>query len=599
MSARYTDGIAQVVLEKVDILDVVQRYVPLKRTGRNYKALCPFHHEKTPSFVVTEERQRFHCFGCGESGDAIAFVMKMENLDFIDCIEYMADQYNIDLEPYKVDGKDLGMKERRETLLEINRTAAKGYYNRLKRAPEAMAYLESRRISPETLRRFGIGFAPEEWDFILRHLSTRFARKDLLEAGLIIKRDKSEGHYDRFRNRVIFPILDIRGRVIGFGGRVLDDSQPKYLNSPDTPVFNKSYHLYGMNYARSHLGDEKRLIIVEGYMDVISLHDKGIRNVAASLGTALTEGHGKLIDRYASEVVLLYDSDQAGIKATRRAIEVLSPFNLTLKVLALPQGYDPDDYVKEYGKEALLEAVNAARDAVDYMLDYHRHDLNLKIKSDVVTYIDRIKETFSAIRNPVEYALYLERVSAETGIDLALLSKELKKAKTDLPAKIETETYKVTSAEYRLFRRLFEIFFNERRYFEGIKETFGFEEIRHPIYRQLCKYLDTHEEIDLAEAIDELPFEAVQLLEDLKSSPYDQPVQRGMREVAKLYDDVLLSDHERILQKIKEEKDRFLSNIERGSDAYLAAEKKYLNRYSEIRSRMAEINKRRGQKGGE
>ena len=336
MGRQYVDGISEIIIDKVDILEIVSSYLPVKRTGKNYKALCPFHHEKTPSFVITEDRQMYHCFGCGESGNALSFVMKMENLDFLDAIAFIADRYNIDLQPYRIEQENQESRQEQEDLLEINKTVAKGFYNELKKNKGAFDYLIGREISPETLRKFGVGFAPEEWDFVYRNLKKQFGESRLLKSGLIIKRDTSSGYYDRFRNRIMFPIFDIRGRVIGFGGRVMDDSQPKYLNSPDTPVFNKSFHLYGMNYAKNHLDDQKRLIVVEGYMDVISLFDHGIRNVAASLGTALTEGHGKLIDRYAKEVVLLYDSDQAGIKATRRAIDVLSPFSLKIKVLSLP-----------------------------------------------------------------------------------------------------------------------------------------------------------------------------------------------------------------------------------------------------------------------
>jgi DNA primase len=599
MGRQYVDGISEIILDKVDILEVVSGYLPLKRTGKNYKALCPFHHEKTPSFVVTEDRQMYHCFGCGVSGNAISFVMNMENLDFLDAIEFISDRYNIDLDPYRVEQQNNEARQEQDTILEINKLVAKGFYNELKKNQGAYDYLIHRKISPETLRKFGVGFAPDMWDFVYKHLKNQFGEKRLSKSGLIIKRENSSGYYDRFRNRIMFPIFDIRGRVIGFGGRVLDDSQPKYLNSPDTPVFNKSYHLYGMNYAKNHLDDHKRLIIVEGYMDVISLFDKGIQNVAASLGTALTEGHGKLIDRYAKEVVLLYDSDQAGIKATRRAIDVLAPFNLKIKVLSLPDGYDPDDFVKKFGKEKLIEAVEDAKDGIDYMLDFYQRDLNFHIKSDVVEYINRIRETFIAISSPIEYQLYIDRVASETGIDANLLKKELKKRQDHSDAVIEPETYKITTTEYRLYRRLFEVFVKERRFFDQIKEAFGFNEIRHPIYRQLFTYLDSHDTIDISDAIDELPFEAVQLLEDLNNSDEYIPVKSGMREVTKLYYDVVINDHKRILQKIKEEKDRFLSNIERGGSDYRTAEKQYLDRYSDITSQLAEINKRRGQKGGE
>ena len=242
MARQYVDGIADIVLERLSILEVVNSYLPLKRTGRNYKALCPFHNEKTPSFVVSDEKQIFHCFGCGESGSAISFVMKIENLDFIDAIEHIAERYNIDLNPYRAQHYDEASKKEHDTLYVLNKTVAKGFYNELKRTKAPFDYLINRSIKAETLIKFGVGFAPEQWDFIRKNLNSRYDDKILLKSGLIIKRENKTGYYDRFRNRIIFPIFDIRGRVIGFGGRVMDDSQPKYLNSPDTPVLSSLWH---------------------------------------------------------------------------------------------------------------------------------------------------------------------------------------------------------------------------------------------------------------------------------------------------------------------------------------------------------------------
>ncbi|MCD6436483.1 MAG: DNA primase, partial [Clostridiales bacterium] len=416
MGKHYVDGIADIILEKVNIVDLVNSYLPLKKSGRNYKALCPFHSEKTPSFVVSEEKQIFHCFGCGASGSAISFVMQIENLDFIDAIEQIGDRYGLNLDEYSVKKYDSKSHDEQEELFVINKVAAKGFYNNLNNNKNAYEYLINRNLNPQTMKKFGLGFAPDEWDFIAKNLKKKFKNNILEKSGLIVKRDNSTGYYDRFRNRIIFPIFDIRGRVIGFGGRVMDDTMPKYLNSPDTPVFNKSFHLYGMNYAKNHLKDNKQLVIVEGYMDVISLYDKGIYNVAASLGTSLTEGHGRLIERYAKEVVLLYDSDQAGIKATRRAIDVLRPFLVKVKVLSLNDGLDPDEYILKYGKDKLQKLIDDAQDAMEYMLDYYKEDLNFSIKSDIIEYVERIKSLFRGIDNSIEYELYIKRVSKETGL---------------------------------------------------------------------------------------------------------------------------------------------------------------------------------------
>lgn len=594
MARQYVDGIADIVLERLSILEVVNSYLPLKRTGRNYKALCPFHNEKTPSFVVSDEKQIFHCFGCGESGSAISFVMKIENLDFIDAIEHIAERYNIDLNPYRAQHYDEESKKEHDTLYVLNKTVAKGFYNELKKTKEPFDYLVNRSIKPETLIKFGVGFAPEQWDFIRKNLKSRYDDKILLKSGLIIQRENKTGYYDRFRNRIIFPIFDIRGRVIGFGGRVMDDSQPKYLNSPDTPVFNKSYHLYGMNFAKNSLGDQRQIIIVEGYMDVISLFDKGIKNVAASLGTALTDGHGKLIERYAKEAVLLYDSDAAGIKATRRAIEVLNPLKVKVKVLSLPDGYDPDEFVLKFGKDKLLELINHAKDAIEYMLDFYKEDLNFLIKSDVVEYVNRVKDIFKTISNPVEFELYLNRVSEETEIQQDILLKLLKKKPVSQENEAKPLVYKVTSKEMKLFQRLFDIFIHERQYFQMIKDEFGFEEIKHPLYNSLCAFIDSNTEFNLDNAIDQLPLEGIELLEKSLNNKDYISVKGEMREVRKIYYDLLFNDQQRILLKIKEERDLLLSNIEKGTVEYKDAEKRFSDKYFAINSKLAEINKSRG-----
>ena len=349
-----------------------------------------------------------------------------------------------------------------------------------------------------------------------------------------------------------------------------------------------------MNFAKNSLGDQRQLIIVEGYMDVISLFDKGIKNVAASLGTALTEGHGKLIERYAKEAVLLYDSDAAGIKATRRAIEVLNPLNVKVKVLSLPDGYDPDEYVLKFGKDKLLDLINHAKDAIEYMLDFYKEDLNFLIKSDVVEYVNRVKNIFKTITNPVEFELYLNRVSEETKIQQDILMKLLKKKTVSQDNEAKPLVYKVTSKEMKLFQRLFDIFIHERQYFQMIKDEFGFEEIKHPLYNSLCAFIDTNTEFNLDNAIDQLPLEGIELLEKSLNNKEYISVKGEMREVRKIYYDLLFNDQQRILLKIKEERDLLLSNIEKGTVEYKDAEKRFSDKYFAINSKLAEINKSRG-----
>ncbi|MEA3422433.1 MAG: DNA primase, partial [Bacillota bacterium] len=542
MGKHYVDGIADIISEKVNIVDLVGSYLQLKKTGRNYKALCPFHSEKTPSFVVSEEKQIFHCFGCGASGSVISFVMQIENLDFIDAIEQIGDRYGIDLDEYLVKKYDTKGHEEQEKLFIINKVAAKGFYNNLKSNKNAYEYLINRNLKPQTMRKFGLGFAPDEWDFILKNLGKKFTDNILEKSGLIIKRDNSTGHYDRFRNRIMFPIFDIRGRVIGFGGRVMDDTMPKYLNSPDTPIFNKSFNLYGMNYAKNYSGENKQIVIVEGYMDVISLYDKGIYNVAASLGTSLTEGHGKLIERYAKEVVLLYDSDQAGIKATRRAIDVLRPFSVRVKVLSLKEGLDPDEYVLKYGKDELQKLIDGSQDAMEYMLDYYKEDLSFSIKADIVEYIDRIRPLFSGINNTIEYELYVKRVSEETGLSLANLVKELKYVKKIEKENDKLEEVVLQSKDVKLYQRLFEIFINERNYLDLLKKRHDFNEFHFKILEEVTDFILLYDEIDINKSIDVLSFEEIEMLRIAINTNEYIKVSNGIKEVEKMYFELLLSD---------------------------------------------------------
>lgn len=306
MGAKYDNRITEVILESINIVDLISEYTPLKRTGRNYKGLCPFHNEKTPSFSVSEEKQFYHCFGCGVGGDAIKFVQEIENFDFLDAIEYLADKYGIDIDSYK--NAESGNRQPtvppdvKKALYAISREAAILYYKELPKSSEAMSYIEGRGLDQSIIRKFGLGFAPDDWHYLNKKLSKNKQMESLLiRAGLVAKSSKGNV-YDYFRNRIVFPIRDIKGNVIAFGGRVMDGSNPKYLNSPETDIFNKSNTLYGLNLAKNAFSDERRIIVTEGYMDVISLHQQGVENAVATLGTALTTQHGRILSRYLTKL---------------------------------------------------------------------------------------------------------------------------------------------------------------------------------------------------------------------------------------------------------------------------------------------------------
>ena len=425
--------ISEEILEKVkeqnDIVDVISESVRLKRSGRNFSGLCPFHNEKSPSFSVSQDKQIYKCFGCGESGTVITFVMKNKNMPFVEAVKYLADRVNITIESDK--GRISPTAKKRELLYKVNVEAARFFYSNLRLTKEAKEYFLNRGIKEETIKRFGLGFAKDSWNNLLFHLRKLGFKDDLLlEAGLVSTSERTGNKYDRFRNRVIFPVFDYRGKVIGFGGRVLDDSKPKYLNSPETLVFQKGTNLYGLNFAIKSKMQERYFIIVEGYMDLITLHQYGITNVVASLGTALTTNQARLLRRYADKVIISYDADIAGQAATMRGLDILKDAGFDVRVLSIPQGKDPDEYVRSNGKDAFIKLINGAESLIDYRLKKAEEGINLKDSNDLVRYGKRVTEILASV-NSIEKDVYIKKISENTGIReqtlYDLLSKEMTK----------------------------------------------------------------------------------------------------------------------------------------------------------------------------
>lgn len=410
--------ISEEILEKIkeqnDIVDVISESVRLKRSGRNFSGLCPFHNEKTPSFSVSQDKQIYKCFGCGEAGNVITFVMKTKNLPFVDAVKYLGERVNITIEDEKK-GKS-PITKKKELLYNLNVEAARFFFRNLVNDNEAKEYFLNRGIKEETIKRFGLGFAKDSWNSLLLYLKKRgFKEELLLEAGLVSISQKSGNKYDRFRNRVIFPVFDYRGKVIGFGGRVLDDSKPKYLNSPETLVFQKGTNLYGLNFAIKNNLRERYFIIVEGYMDLITLHQYGITNVVASLGTALTVNQARLLKRYADKVIISYDADVAGQTATVRGLEILRDAGFEVRVLNIPQGKDPDEFVRSNGKEAFKNLINNAQPLIDYRLKRAEEGINFKESDSLAKYGKRVTDILAKL-NPVEKDVYVKRISENTGI---------------------------------------------------------------------------------------------------------------------------------------------------------------------------------------
>lgn len=486
--------ISEEILEKLkeqnDIVDVISESVRLKRSGRNFSGLCPFHNEKSPSFSVSQDKQIYKCFGCGESGNVITFVMKNKNMPFVEAVKYLADRVNITIESDK--GRISPTAKKRELLYKVNVEAARFFYSNLRLTKEAKEYFLNRGIKEETIKRFGLGFAKDSWNNLLFHLRKLGFKDDLLlEAGLVSTSERTGNKYDRFRNRVIFPVFDYRGKVIGFGGRVLDDSKPKYLNSPETLVFQKGTNLYGLNFAIKSKMQERYFIIVEGYMDLITLHQYGITNVVASLGTALTTNQARLLRRYADKVIISYDADIAGQAATMRGLDILKDAGFDVRVLSIPQGKDPDEYVRSNGKDAFIKLINGAESLIDYRLKKAEEGINLKDSNDLVRYGKRVTEILASV-NSIEKDVYIKKISENTGIReqtlYDLLSKEMTKniKENDFMNNKEENGTKLylEPAFIKAERSLMKLCLNEE-YFDYISQLINQDELILPEHKEI------------------------------------------------------------------------------------------------------------------
>ena len=424
MSNRNEGNIFEYILEHVNIIDVISDYITVERSGKNAKALCPFHNEKTPSFIISEEKQLFHCFGCGAAGNAISFITQYENLDSIDAVEFLADKYRVDISQF-AKGAHQKNTSHYARYYDILRDAAIFYYKNLRQYPDALAYFEKRGIHIDVIKQFGLGFASDAWSDLLKAMANKYSKSDLEKVGLIIENKDKTNHYDRFRNRIMFPIINPKGKVIGFGGRVMDDALPKYLNSPETEVFNKSQTLYGLNLAKNHLSDKRQLIIAEGYMDVIALHTHGFTNAVATLGTALTTDHGRLMRRYADEIILCYDSDFAGQKATLRSLDVLQGIIEKIRIIVLGENMDPDDYLKKYGAVKFKEKIEQAITATEYRLNHLMQAYNLKDDQEKIDFLSKAVVIIADLSNAFEKNLYIEKLSVLLDVSRELIAKEV------------------------------------------------------------------------------------------------------------------------------------------------------------------------------
>lgn len=424
----FPDSFLQELVERNDIADVVSQYVHLtKKTGQNLFGLCPFHSERTPSFSVNPERQIYHCFGCGKGGSVINFIMEIENLSYPDAVRLLARRAGI---PVPEDTHD-ATAGKRERMLELNRDAARFFYAELSK-PEgeaARAYIQKRGISPQMVTRFGLGCAPDEWDALTNAmLRSGYTKPELLSAGLVRASKKGNGGvYDTFRNRLMFPVIDIRGSVIGFSGRILDDGEPKYMNSPETPVYSKSHNLFAMNLAKkSKLG---YIILSEGNIDVVSLHQAGFDCAVASLGTSLTAEQARLISRYVNEVVIAYDGDEAGQKASQRAIGILQKLDIKVRVLRVTGAKDPDEFVKKYGPAAFENLISKSQNHIEYRFADVAAKHDLTTDEGRVAFLKDSMGLLASLPNAVEREVYARRAAEMAKVSLDAVSTEVERAR--------------------------------------------------------------------------------------------------------------------------------------------------------------------------
>ena len=447
------DAILHQIQDRLDIVEVISGYLTLRRAGKNFKANCPFHGEKTPSFMVSPDKQIFHCFGCGEGGNVFGFVMKIEKKDFREAAESLAERAGVEIP--KDTGIDPKVEERTRQFYLLHTKAAEFYHQFLlsrKEAHAARAYLENRGLSRDTIIQFKLGFAPETWDAFYSSVKGETADAILEKSGLVVAK-KEGGFYDRFRNRIIFPITDSKGACIAFGGRVMDDSVPKYLNSPETEIYSKGRNLYGLFQARKAIREIDAVVVVEGYMDLISCFQGGVENVVASCGTALTTEQARLLKRHTKNVYIVYDADKAGESATLRGLEIFIEEGMEVKIVRLPEGEDPDSFVKKQGGEGFRRTLEAAKNLFDYKLDL------LKTKHDASTIEGKVKiandlvSLFSRVQNEILRSAWTKALAKELSLSEESLVAEMKKSAQRPGGKTQARPVETASGPVRLTAR--------------------------------------------------------------------------------------------------------------------------------------------------
>ncbi len=504
---KYSDELIEEIRSNNDIVDVISQYVTLKRSGRNFFGLCPFHKEKSPSFAVSPDKQIFHCFGCNAGGNVIHFVSKIESINFKETLELLAERANIEL-PTLDNSEDEKTARLKSKVYEINQIAAEFYHENLYKPTSKVAqeYIKKRKLDNNTLKAFLIGYAGN-FDELYQILKAKGYTEEEMLASSLIKKTPDGKFMDSFRKRLMFPIQDVRDKVIAFGGRVLDDSKPKYINSPENIVYSKGRHLFGLNVAKRH--DTKQIIIVEGYMDAISLYQRGITNVVASLGTALTEAQGRLLRRHSEKVILGYDADGAGQNAILRGMEILQNMGCDLRVLQIEGAKDPDEYVVKYGPERFQKCVENAISLVEFKVKILKKDLNLEVTNDKIKFLNEIAKILAKVSNQMEREIYVEKLSKDYKISKEAIQAEINKLmyagnsgtkKLERPVRVmadkkQEKTQEVSDAVIKRENMVIYLLINEEaKAYNRLKEMISPESFQHSLNKVILKKL--YEELE-------------------------------------------------------------------------------------------------------
>ncbi|MDO4661691.1 MAG: DNA primase [Tissierellia bacterium] len=525
-----SDEKKQEILDKADIVAVVGEYVDLKKSGSSYVGLCPFHNDKNPSFSVSESRGTFRCFACNEGGDVISFIMKIENVGFMEALKILADKTGVTLDYQNEEDKK--KSQRQKLLYDINREVMMHFYKNLLTSKRAVDYLKKRKLNSKVVNTFMLGYAKDGWDDLLNFAKEKgYLLDDLVDLGLLSKTDNGR-YYDKYRDRLIFPIISHKSKIIGFGGRILTDKKPKYLNSPENEIFQKRYNLYALNIFKRQ--NDKRIILVEGYMDVIALNNRGIENAVASLGTAFTKEQANLIKRYSDSIYICYDSDQAGINATKKAIDVFRQIDVNPKIIELTEGLDPDEYVQKYGVEGFNYKIENAKDSYDYELDKIFEIFENTKDKDKNSKINLFIDFLAKIESNILIDRYLNEIGKRLDVDQQAIKKDLynrkkilntiNKDKNEVTNPIYTKEVKNLNSQidvlnvflnnrdsYYKYQKLFDNFLNDDRLLsikhfievedecnlKKIQENFAFSD-----YKSIIERLYNIKDIPVKELVD-------------------------------------------------------------------------------------------------